>query len=135
MIFVDTVAWLYLFDRSQTSLERTKAVEFVSSINEALCTSDLVVAETYKWLIHHGRPVKAASFILKMFVRQELALILPIEQDDREEAVRLLVKYRDHQLSYEDAITVALVYRAGIKAVFSFDKHFFLFPGIQRVPE
>lgn len=135
MIFVDTVAWLYLFDQQQTSAEGRKAKTFVKSLTEAMCTSDLVIAETHKWLVHHGRPAVKASATLRMLVQQELAVILPIEPEDRNMAMTLVEKYIDQKLSYEDAMTVALTSRFGIKQVFSFDKHFLLFPNLQRVPE
>ena len=65
---------------------------------------------------------------------QELAVILTIEQEDRGVALEILQKYKDQKISYEDAITVALTFRLGIKKVFSFDPHFLLFPNIERVP-
>ena len=56
MIFLDTVAWLYLVDENQNIREGQKAKAFMKSLREPLCTSDLIIAETYKWLIHHHRP-------------------------------------------------------------------------------
>jgi predicted nucleic acid-binding protein len=55
MIFIDTGVWLYLFDERQDSAQREKAIAFAASIEEPVCTSDLIIAESHKWLIHHGR--------------------------------------------------------------------------------
>ncbi len=134
MIFVDTVAWLYLFDQNQSGVECQQAREFLDSVAEALCTSDLVIAETYKWLLHHNRPSLTAERVLSKLVMQEIAVILPIEQQDRGEALTIARKYSDQKLSYEDAVTVALTRRFGVRKVFSFDRHFLMFPEIERVP-
>ncbi len=126
--------WLYLFDQNQSGFERRRAREFLDSVGEALCTSDLVIAETYKWLLHHSRPLATAEQVLSKLTIQEIAVVLPIDQQDRDNALRIAQKFADQRLSYEDAMTVALAARFGIRKVFSFDKHFLLFPEIERVP-
>ena len=120
--------------QNQNIQEAQKAKVFMRSLKEPLCTTDLIIAETYKWLIHHNRPATQSIKVLQSIVFQELAIILPIEQEDRSVALDILQKYKDQELSYEDAITVALALRCGIKKVFSFDKHFLLFPQLDRVP-
>jgi predicted nucleic acid-binding protein len=40
----------------------------------------------------------------------------------------------DQRLSYEDAVTVALVTKYGVTKGFSYHKHFLMFPKIVRVP-
>lgn len=134
MIFIDTAAWLNIVDDGQNPHDIKKAKGFLSATTDTLCTSDLVIGETYKWLIHHGRPTEPTIEVLRMLIAQELATILPIEQDDRKVALAILQKYRDQALSYEDAMTVALAARYRIKKIFSFDRHFLLFPGLERVP-
>jgi uncharacterized protein len=135
MIFVDTVAWLHLFDAQKRGTEQLAARQFLTSNKEGLCTSDLVISETHKWLVDHGRPIERANSILGKLVRQELAVLVPIEESDRILAEKIVIKFADQQLSYTDAITVAIVTRCGIKKVFSFDRHFLLFSNIQRVPD
>ncbi len=134
MIFVDTVSWLYLFDKGQNNLEAKKAKRFIESLKEPLCTSDLIIAETYKWLLHHGRPQAQSIAVLDSLLCQQMAIILSVEPNDRTIAFALIKKYKDQNLSYEDAITVAQATRLGIKKIFSFDRHFLLFPNLKRVP-
>jgi predicted nucleic acid-binding protein len=134
MIFLDAGAWLNLVDQNQNFQEMQKAKAFMLSLSEPLCTSDLIIAETYKWLIYHNRPFTQSKKVLQSALLQELAIVLSIEQEDRKLAVNILQKYKDQKLSYEDAITVSLAYRYGIKKIFSFDRHFLLFPGLERVP-
>ena len=136
MIFVDTVSWLYLFDKGQNNPEARKAKQFIENISrtESLFTSDLIIAETFKWLMQHGRPVNQSIEILELLLSQRLAIILSVETTDRNVALTLIKKYKDQNLSYEDALSVALALRLGIKKIFSFDKHFLLFPNLKRVP-
>jgi uncharacterized protein len=134
MIFVDTAAWLNIVDDGQNPHDIKKAKTFLNTTTDALFTSDLVIAETYKWLIQHDRPTMQTIEVIRTLVAQELATILPIEQDDRKVALAILQKYGDQALSYEDAITAALAARYRIKKIFSFDRHFLLFPGLERVP-
>jgi uncharacterized protein len=134
MIFVDTVAWLYLFDEQQDGEEARQARDFIKTLNQALCTSDMVISETHKWLIHHGRPASKSFKALKALAQQEITHIIPIEQADRTKAIELVKKYTDQKLSYTDAVSVALMRRLKIKQIFSFDMHFRLFPEIEAVP-
>jgi predicted nucleic acid-binding protein len=135
LIFVDTVAWLYLFGKGQQDPQVQKARQFIQVLQQPLCTSDLVVEETHKWLVHHGRPTSQALIVLRKLASQELAQILEIEPEDRTIAIGLVDQYLDQKLSYTDAISVALMKRLGLRQIFSFDRHFLLFPELERVPQ
>lgn len=134
MIFVDTSAWIFLFDQRRGGQEAMQARYFYQLNKEPLAVTDLIVEETHKWLIHHAFPKERAIEILKKFVDQDFAEILPIESIDRSTACLLSRKYMDQNISYTDALTVAMMKRMKLKEVFSFDAHFDLFPGITRVP-
>lgn len=134
MIFVDTSAWIFLFDQRRGGLEAVQARHFYQRNKEPLVVTDLIVEETHKWLIHHAFPKESAIEILKKFVDQEFAKILPIESIDRTTACLFSRKYLDQGISYTDALTVAMMKRIKVKEIFSFDAHFDLFPGISRVP-
>jgi len=101
------------------------AIEIISEYNQQI---------THKWLTHHGYPKEKALQILGDFVEQTLAKIITIEEVDRTNAHLFCKKYIDQNLSYTDAITVAVMKRMKAKEIFSFDTHFDLFPGIKRVP-
>jgi predicted nucleic acid-binding protein len=134
VIFVDTVAWLYLFDKGQGGENQKRALAFIGTNTEPLATSDLVIAETHKWLVHHGRPAVRAQAILEKLALQEIAQILALEQSDREEAAVWVKKYADQKLSYTDACAVAVMKRLGLRKIFSFDRHFRLFPELETIP-
>lgn len=134
MIIVDTSAWIYLFDNKSTGTSK-KAKQFYSLNRDTLAVTDLIIEETHKWLVHHAFPPISAMQLLSKFVSQEFAQIISIEDSDRIEASKIVEKYLDQQISFTDAITVALMKRLRIKKVFSFDRHFDLFRGIERLPD
>ncbi len=135
MIIVDTCAWIYLFDKKSTGKCSIEAKQFYASNKEPLAVTDLIIEETHKWLVHHQFPPENALQVLKGFVTQEFAQIIPIDENDRVEASKLVEKYLDQQLSYTDAITVAAMKRVRIKKIFSFDRDFDLIKGIEKVPK
>ncbi len=134
MIFVDTSAWIFLVDDRQDSTLSKQAKRFANSCRSKFCTSDLVVAETHKWLVQKGRPKSLALQTLQLFVNQELAELLPIQEQDRAHALQIVAKYVDQKLSYVDALSIAQMRRTKTRQIFSFDKHFLLFPDIERLP-
>lgn len=132
MIFVDTSAWICLFDKKGKLA--VSAEHFFFSNKELLAVTDLIIEETHKWLVQHHFPSVKVLQILNNFVSQKFAKIVGIEDQDRTEALHLVQKYLDQNLSYTDAMTVTLMKKLRIRKVFSFDKHFDLFRGIERVP-
>ena len=53
--------------------------------------------------------------------------------EDENKAREILEKYREHLLSYHDALCAALMLRIGLYRIFSFDKHFWVL-GFQVEP-
>ena len=134
MIFVDAVAWIYIYDSSQPADQRDRALSVIKRAKERFCTSDLIIAETHKWLTHHGRSLSRSSEILTVLAKEQVANILEVQASDRILAAALVAKYLDQKLSYADALSVALMRRHHIQKILSFDKHFLLFKDITRVP-
>lgn len=134
MIIVDTSAWIYLFEKNPGEKNNLKAKQLYERNTEPLVVTDLIIEETHKWLVHHGTNEKIALKILDGFVHEKLAKILPIHPQDRIDATKLVEKYLDQTLSYTDAITVMTMKRYNLKKIFSFDSHFDLFRGIERIP-
>lgn len=133
MIFVDTVAWIALFDAEASPLSES-AREFVATIEEPLATSDLVIAEVHKWLVYHGKSQALATKAIQSLVEQSACQVLDIQTDDRQNAFIIHRRYSDQLLSLTTAMSVALMRRYQIAKVFSFNKHFLLFPDLIRVP-
>jgi hypothetical protein len=134
MILVDTSAWIFLFDQRRGGKESKEAALYFQKNTRPLAVTDLIIEETHKWLVHHAFPREKAMIILKKFIDQHFAEIIPIENIDRTTACFLCKKFIDQNVSYTDALSVAVMKRLQLKEVFSFDHHFNLFPGICRVP-
>lgn len=134
MIIVDTSAWIYLFQKKQSGVQQRQAKEFYHSIEEPLFVTDLIIEETHKWLVHHGNPPTQCLEIAKGFINQQFAQIIPLDDADRFQSLIWVEKYLDHNLSYTDAITIAVMKRLGIRKIFTFDHHFDLIKGIEKVP-
>lgn len=60
-------------------------------------------------------------------------LYLAFTREDEAEARTILVKYKDQDLSFHDALLAAVMKRVGSYRVFSFDHHFYLF-GFEVLP-
>lgn len=134
MIIVDTSAWIFFFDERKGGSEAECLSQFLQKCPYKLLTTDLIIEETHKWLVHHSYNPKRAAEILDQFNQGLLAQIIPIEKVDRMHAVQIVKKYVDQKLSYTDALTVAMLKRMKLKQVCTFDSHFDLFPGVERVP-
>lgn len=135
MIFVDTVTWIALFDADLTSPLAESARAYLETVEEPLVTSDLVIAETHKWLVYHGKSQVRATAAIQSLVEQSACQILDIEAADRREAYLIHRRYSDQLLSFTTSMSVALMRRNHVGKVFSFNKHFLLFPDLIRVPE
>lgn len=135
MIFVDTSAWIFIFDQRRGGKEAIAAHSYYRRCKGTLVVTDLIIEETHKWLTHHAFPREKALKILEGFTNESFAKIIPIEDVDRVSASLFVKKYLDLGLSYTDAVTVSLMKRLRIKEVFSFDSHFDLFPFIARMPD
>lgn len=135
MIFVDTSAWIFLFDQRRGGKEAISAQEFYQRNTRPLVVTDLILEETHKWLVHHAFPKERALRILQEFINESFAKIVLMENTDRTAAIQFIHKYLDQGLSYTDAVTIAMMKRLKVKEIFSFDAHFDLFPGIVRVPD
>jgi len=134
MIYVDTVAWIALFDADTNSPLSEAARTYIETIEEPLVTSDLVVAETHKWLVYHGKSQARATAAIQSLIEQSACKILDIETTDRQDAFIIHRRYSDQLLSLTTAMSVALMRRYQIAKVLSFNKHFLLFPDLIRVP-
>lgn len=135
MIFVDTVTWIALFDADAASPLASSARAYLETVEEPLVTSDLVIAETHKWLVYHGKSQARATAAIQSLLDESACQILDVETADRREAYLIHRRYSDQLLSFTTAMSVALMRRYRVGKVFSFNKHFLLFPDVIRVPE
>ncbi len=117
---VDTSAIYALLDRSDVNHETAVALlKKMRDTGEAVIITDLVVAEAHALILTKLGYGLARSWLS--------GLCWPVERvtiDDEERAREIIYTYEDKVFSYTDATTFAVMERMGIKAAFTFDKHF-----------
>ncbi|MBI5179795.1 MAG: PIN domain-containing protein [Nitrospirae bacterium] len=132
-IFIDTSAWFALADKDDAY--HKKAASIYPSLlksHTSLVTSNLIIAESYililKELGHDAainflEGIKTSPRIFKIYSNEEI-------ETDAEE---ILAKYDDHDFSYADAVSFAIMKELKIKKAFCFNKHF-LTAGLEKIP-
>ncbi len=124
MIFVDTSAFLALENRGD--VYHSKALIFKDTCiktGQALITSDYVLDESYTIIrlraahavaVQFGETLRKSQFIRIEYITPEII----------EEAWRLFKAYADHDFSFTDCTSFALMERLHINNAFTFDTHF-----------
>jgi predicted nucleic acid-binding protein len=124
MIFVDTSAFLAIENRRDA--HHSRAISFRDAWlkkGQTLITSDYVLDESYTIIrlrAGHSVAVQFGEAIRK----SQLLRIVNVTPEIIEEAWRLFKAYADHDFSFTDCTTFALMERLSIAATFSFDSHF-----------
>ncbi len=115
-IFVDTGAFYALADADDA--HHAEATEFYSGSFgvHRFFTSDYVIVET--WLLIRNKLGRAAA------MRHGVVGVLHVIPDDVERAWRICERSTDQDFSQVDAVSFALMERAGIDSAFAFDSHF-----------
>lgn len=67
------------------------------------------------------------------FLRQSPVQMIPFEPGDEDQAEQLLLKYHDHRISFHDALCAAVMLRAGMYRIFTFDRDFHIL-GFEVLP-
>ncbi len=126
MIFIDTGAFIARYMKYDQYHQH--AMKKWGSILKSpdLYTSNHVIDETITFLLRRTSPdfaVEKAEILLSTDVIHTLRN----DQEDEQEALEILKRYKDQKLSFTDCITSALMKRYKIDRIFTFDSHFRLF--------
>lgn len=133
MIFVDTGAWLALYNkRDQNHKTARKAARYLKDNKIALITTDYVFDEAVTVIRMKVGHMEAVTFGNSL-LNSKVVNIVEIDRDFRKEAWYIFTKYKDHRFSYTDCTSFAVLQQIKIKRVFGYDKdfesmHFTLFP-------
>lgn len=125
-VFIDSGAFLALVDPRDAY--HAEAVEFYRSLpgRSERMTSWAVVSECYTWLLYHVNGVRARRWLGDIGDAEDqgrLHVIYPDPSLDLQTR-RILQRFEDQQLSYTDALTLAILQmHSGIAAIFAFDHH------------
>lgn len=133
-VFVDTGAWVALADIDDTYHKQASAI-YPSLLRQykALLTTNLVIAESYI-LILKGLGHKAAAQFLDGISASTRIIKVYSTEDLEREAEGILKRYADHDFSYTDAVSFAVMKKYKVKKAFSFDAHFTVMQFI-KIPE
>lgn len=137
MIFIDTGAFCAFADRSD-SCHVIAVRQFSAILRERLqlITTNFIVDETYTWMRYRLGYRAAAEFLRRLRQSEEKEPRLEITTIGRaleDEAMQMLEKFSDQDLSYTDATSLALIQEKKLKRAFTFDRHFHLLP-IEVIP-
>lgn len=124
MIFVDSGALLARYLPSDQY--HTRSLELWRKLGESaeLCvTSNFVLNETFTLLARRGTYQYAVRKARFLYETKPFNILRPTEDDERA-ALDLFEKFADQRVSFTDCVSFALMRRAGLDTVFSFDEHF-----------
>ena len=132
-IFVDTGAWFAVQvpdDRWHESAART--LRSLLARRRPLVTTNLVVAETYTLLRRTAGAGAAFGFVDRL-ARTTRLVTVHVDEDLETDAWQLLRRFDDHDFSFVDAASFAVMRRRQVTRAFAFDRHFAV-AGFVRVP-
>ncbi len=131
-VFVDTSAWVALADRGEDTHTLAEEAYRDLLLQCWLVTTNLVVAEIFILLRRHLGVAAGLRFMAAVGTSPRIHLVRSSEGLEQE-AENILYKYRNHELSFTDAVSFASMKTCGVRRAFSFDRHFIVV-GFSVVP-
>jgi len=122
MVFVDTGPFLARY-LSNDAYHQRAVTMWKRLRREPLVTSNHVLDETLTLLARRAGGRFAADRGDNIYASDTLEIVRSTREDELE-AVRLLRKYSDQQVSFTDCISFVLMEGRQISSVFTFDVHF-----------
>jgi predicted nucleic acid-binding protein len=117
-VFIDSGAFVAALFRSDRHHERFRSA-FLSPPKK-ICTSILVLSETYSWFLHKLDEDAARDFLAFVEVLPALA-VLDAPAAIQREARRMLDRFRGSKLTYVDAVSLVLIERHRLGEVWGTD--------------
>lgn len=128
--FLDTSALIALNDARDQY--HALSSEIAATLNgNKLIISDAVVNETYN-ILRYRLGFHKSRYFLQTVLAGHPFIIADITTPIRSSTFKILEQYRDHKVSYCDALSVALMREFKIQKIFAFDHHFEIM-GVQLV--
>lgn len=123
-IFVDTSAWYPIVMRSHPDhQELAETIRALVAVGRRIVTTNLVTAETHALLLRRDRRETALEFVRS--IREPPNLVVSVMPELEDLAVReWLEPYTDHDFSFTDATSFAVMKERGIEEALTLDRHF-----------
>lgn len=122
--FVDTSAWFpALVQRDAAHAKVSAAIRTLIAKRRHAVTTNLVVAETHALLLRRRGREEALDFV--RLVSEPPTVIIRSSSEQEEKARReWLERYDDHEFSFTDAVSFAVMSERRIEDAISLDAHF-----------
>lgn len=128
-LFIDTGGFIALIHKKDPRHEI--AIYYYKTAIEKyrICTTNMVISETYTWLRYHTSHLIAIKFldILEKSTANNEIKIIQVDAMAEERATHILRKYSDQVFSYVDATSFVIMDLLNIDNVFGFDTHYHIF--------
>jgi len=126
LLFVDSGAWLAFLHRSdQHHAEADRAMRSAIEKRIGLFTTNLVVAEVHRLLVHRVGIQAGRAFLQGLGTSRHVEIAWTTEVEHAE-ALRWIARLADHPITYTDAVSFAAVQRRRCRTVLGFDHDFVL---------
>ena len=127
MTFVDTGAWIALFNARDQYHEEARAIYYaLQQQRERLYTTDYVIDETVTRLrydVNHSAAIKFLDAV-EGAEEKETVTVVAIDRSSFQEAKHHFRQYSSEKLSFTDCTSFVVCKRYGIASAFAFDYHF-----------
>ena len=124
MIYIDTGAFLARYvQRDQYYRRATGGWKRLVQSGRRSFTSNLVVSEAAT-LIARRAGYKFAAQRIRLLLTSQLLTVLRASQEDELQAVELMEKYADQEVSFVDCVSFVLMRKHHMRDAFTFDRHF-----------
>ncbi len=102
--------------------EIQELLQQIESQSYPVCITHLTIAETHRRILYDNHQVVAIIFLRNIYDRT--INIFELQHPDIHDAIGIIARYSDQQISYTDAINMAVMKRVGIRKVLTYDHHF-----------
>ena len=132
-LFVDASAWYPLLVRSIAQHNSVQAsVRRALAHGTRLVTTNLVVAETHALLVRRTSRETAMAFA-RSVIEPQLHVVRSGAELEHAAVTEWLERYDDHDFSFTDAVSFAVMAERGISDALTLDRHFAA-AGFRMVP-
>lgn len=121
VVFVDSSAWFALKDAKDH--HHDAAIEFLSSFNGKLVTTNFIVDETITLTLMRLGYTFARELGEALWA-EKYARLIYVSQSDQRTAWELFKAYDDKTFSFTDCTSFAVMERLGLEYAFAFDADF-----------
>lgn len=123
-LFVDSGAWIALTNpRDQHHLDADRLFRAAAESRLRLLTTNLVVAEVHRFLLHRSGLVIAARALDHIEAAENLSVEFATAEHHRV-AREWLARFADQPIAYTDAVSFAVMKARRCRAALTFDRHF-----------